>query len=626
MAPISSRAAIASGIATRVDSAVDRASSVLEIFKAIHTAERKLRIDDPRHDLRKYLAMVCCMERYLQILQKAYGPSLEWLEDVIGFLNHNRALDKYSLDKLADELAQSKRLDPYRELMKIDGGGLLNVPLQKLEDEFGRLLAENCNAIDLAAHARSFEISDASGTPEPLVSEVGPAVTLMEGDAINKLLVIADRLKVNGRLEECLQLYIESRVRTVRKSLASLKPEYLHFSTVEALNGLKWEDIHGYLFLWLRDLKAIVRVLMVSERELCNQVFHTLDPPSERVRCFAEIVQESKFTLFFRFAEAVSSTQHRPEALLVGLLDLFKGIEGMKEELDRVFDGCRGTLADLMALQRPLVHNVCRAFWQLVKNVDTHQSQVPSDGGKDFNASFVVNYMGMILRDYKNPMEEALRLQQSSKVAGSIVEASLPSAAHSIMDALGKSLENRATKGYDDPILANMFLMNNYRHVLVRLKECAGLAECLGEDFRMEWKRKVDHNMRGYLRKAWEKVMVHLSREGIHFSSGGRGISRDVLRARMKAFNAAFEEAYRQQCRWVILDPQLRESVQMAVTQLLVPTYHSFVQSYGSLLEEAGPPHRKVIRYSGDTLQNMVGNLFQGKQPHPMSAEQSNSY
>eukprot|EP00250_Pteridium_aquilinum_P012467 c20746_g1_i1 orf=204-2252(-) len=622
IAPIRSRAAIATGLASRVDSALDRATDVLDIFKSIHATERKLRSEDPRHDLRKYLAMVCCMERYLHMLQEAYGPSLEWLEGVIGFLNHTQALDKYSLAKLANELEQSKSLDPHTELMNMNGGGLLNIPLQKLEDEFGRLLVESCAVVDLAVHLKS---PGAPNTPEPLAS-VLPVAALMKQDAIIQLLVIADRLRVNGRLDKCLKLYRAARGRTLKKSMASLKPEYLRQSSVEALNQLKWEDIHNFLYKWLQDFQVIVRVLMASERELCIQVFPTLEPPSERMRLFAEIVEESKFAVLFRFAEEVACTQHRPEALLVGLFDLIRGLENLKEDFNKVFDGFEEALEDFADLHRTLVHNVCRAYWELVKNVETRKSDVPSNGGKDRNASFVVNYMGMLLRDYKDTMELAFRSQHSSKTAGSIVEASVSNAASSIMDALEKSLEDRASRGYRDPLLAHVFLMNNYRHILVRLKECEGLATCLGEDFKVQWRKKVDHNMRSYLKKAWEKVMVHLNREGLHLSSGGRGTSKDIMRSRVRAFNAAFEETYQQQCRWVILDEQLRDSVQLAIIQLLVPAYHSFIQSYGSLLEEGSYPHKKVVKYNGDRLQHLVRDLFEGKEPDILSSEQNLSY
>lgn len=617
MAPIRSRAAYATGLASRVDSALDRASAVLDIFKSIEMTERKLRNEDPRHDLRKYLAMVCCMERYLHMLQDAYGPSLHWLEGVIGYLNQSRAVDKYSISKLRNELEQSKSLDPCAELMSLNNGGLLSIPLRKLENEFGRLLVENCAVVDLSAYANA---SDVTNSPEASAA-TPPVVTLINQDAIIQLLVIADRLRVNGRLDECLHLYKEARGRMVKKSMATLKPEYLRHSSMEALRELKWEDVHRFLYAWLQDFTVVVRVLMASERELCNQVFPTLDPPSKRTRLFGEVVLESKFTVFFRFAEEVACTQYRPEALLVGLLDLIKGVENLKDNISKVFDGCGETLAEFANLHRTLVHNVCKAFWELVKNVESRQSDVPNDGGKDRNASFVVNYMGMLLRDYPATMELAFASQHSSKKAGAIVEATLSSAASSIMDALEKSLEDRASKGYNDPILAHVFLMNNYRHVLVRLKECEGLSKCLGEEFKVQWKKKVDHNMRSYLKKAWEKVMLHLSREGLHMSSGGRGISRDMLRSRLRAFNASFEETYKQQCRWVILDDQLRDSVQLAIIQLLVPAYHSFIQSFGSLLEEGTQPHKRVVKYSGDMLQNTVRDMFEGKPPHSLSSD-----
>lgn len=527
---------------------------------------------------------------------------MDWAEDAIVYLHRSHELDRTSLQKLTDALAQSRGSDPRAELLKINGGPL-NTALRKLEGEFGRLVDENSCPLNLAPYVSA-----------ELDARPSPRVQHFPDDVMAKLLMIMDRLKLNGATRGCLRLYKDARVRTVTKGMSSLSRNYLQHSTPDAISKLKWEQIHEYIYLWVKDLQVIVKVLLTKERELCNQIFSALDP-AERVKCFGKIVEQLNLSPFSLFVEAVARSHQRPEALLVGLLDLFKGFEEINKDASQVFEGVE-TWVQLRESQRALAQNVCRAFWELLKNVEMNQAQVPKDGGKDLNASFVVNYMGMIVRDYGPAMEQALALREIGKR-----QENLSTAMISMMTALQNNLEDRA-RSYDDQVLAHVFLMNNYRHVLIRLKECTGLAECLGEDWRKEWQRKVDQNMLNYRRKAWEKVVTHLSREGLQVSSGGRGASRDVLKSKVLAFNGAFEEAFNKQCKWTVLDPQLREALRVSVSQLLVPPYHSFMQSYAFLLEESGS--RKLIKYSPDMLQDMLGDLFEGKQGRqPSSTDRS---
>ncbi|KAH7298980.1 hypothetical protein KP509_25G067900 [Ceratopteris richardii] len=286
------------------------------------------------------------------------------------------------------------------------------------------------------------------------------------------------------------------------------------------------------------------------------------------------------------------------EALIVGLLDLVRWLENLRRDIDEVFKGCTEILKDIVKAHNLIITNVRRAFWELAKNVETRKSDVPNDG----NATFVVNYMGMLLRDYPDAMDLAFTTQYSTDRRVSTAPESLPRAVNGMMDALVTNLEERASNGYSDPILAHIFLMNNYRHVLVRLKECDGLSNCLGDAFVLEWRTKV---------------LALLSREGL---SSGCNVSKDAA-ARVRLFNSAFEDTYRQQLRWVILEHQLRDTVRLAIINMLVPADHSFINSYGGILDENVHPSKRVVKYTTDALQNMVRDMFQGGQSRPLPSE-----
>ena len=152
MAPIQARASAASALTSQLDAAIASILSVVHIFESIHTIQGKLNAEDPKHDLRKYLAMVCSMERYLQTIRDIYPSSLDSLDEVLDFLVDTKLLDPYSLTMLGDQLEQSKYLNPHQEIIKKDP---LKKALLKLEEEFERLLTESFRVIDLTKHLTS---------------------------------------------------------------------------------------------------------------------------------------------------------------------------------------------------------------------------------------------------------------------------------------------------------------------------------------------------------------------------------------------------------------------------------------------------------------------------------------
>ena len=174
MAPIQARASVVSGLTSQLDAALESILSVVHIFDSIHTIQWTLNAEDPKHDLRKYLAMVCSMERYLQTIRDIYPPSLDSLDDVLDFLVDTKLLDPYSLKILYDLLEQSRCLNPHQEMIKKDP---LKKALLKLEEEFERLLTESFRVIDLSKHLTSS--IGAIGDDETTVQNTAPSLSNM---------------------------------------------------------------------------------------------------------------------------------------------------------------------------------------------------------------------------------------------------------------------------------------------------------------------------------------------------------------------------------------------------------------------------------------------------------------
>lgn len=64
-------------------------------------------------------------------------------------------------------------------------------------------------------------------------------------------------------------------------------------------------------------------------------------------------------------------------------------------------------------------------------------------------------------------------------------------------------------------------------------------------------------------------------------SSSNVSISRANVKERFKTFNIQFEELHQRQSQWTVPDSELRESLRLAVAEVLLPAYRSFIKRFG---------------------------------------------
>uniref|UniRef100_A0A7N2LHJ3 Exocyst subunit Exo70 family protein n=1 Tax=Quercus lobata TaxID=97700 RepID=A0A7N2LHJ3_QUELO len=93
-----------------------------------------------------------------------------------------------------------------------------------------------------------------------------------------------------------------------------------------------------------------------------------------------------------------------------------------------------------------------------------------------------------------------------------------------------------------------------------------------------------------------------LTIQGLTSSGGGSsvggdagnssGVSRALVKDRFKTFNMQFEELHQKQSQWTVPDTELRESLRLAVAEVLLPAYRSFVKRFGPLVESGKNPQK----------------------------------
>lgn len=59
------------------------------------------------------------------------------------------------------------------------------------------------------------------------------------------------------------------------------------------------------------------------------------------------------------------------------------------------------------------------------------------------------------------------------------------------------------------------------------------------------------------------------------------GVSRGTVKDKFKTFNSQFEELHQRQSQWTVPDSELRESLRLAVAEVLLPAYRSFKKRFG---------------------------------------------
>ncbi|CAI9103683.1 OLC1v1002214C1 [Oldenlandia corymbosa var. corymbosa] len=581
-----------SAVGGHINRAVVPATAVLKVFDAIHGLEKSL--FNPQSDLPGYLGVLKRLEEALRFLGENCGMAIQWLADIVEYLEDHKVADGRFIANLKMALEHLRELHVNEEKGCLDGG-LLEAALDRLENEFRRLLTEN--SVPLPMSSSPLPGEQACIAPSPLPVAV-----------IQKLQAILGRLIVNNRLEKCISIYIEVRSLNVRASLRALNLDYLEISVSEFNDVL---SIEGHIAQWGKHLEFAVKHLFEAEYKLCNDVFERLGL-DVWMRCFAKIAAQAGILAFLQFGKTVTESKKDPIKLLK-LLDIFASLNKLRLDFNRLFGG--EACAEIQNLTRDLIKSLiegsCEIFWELSVQVELQrQMPPPPDGSVPKLVVFIADYCNKLLGDdYRPILTQVLVIERSWKHK-KFQERLVTDELLNLMRAVELNLE-KWSKGYEDTVLSYIFLMNNHWHLYKHLKGTK-LGSLLGDSWLREHEQYKDFYSAHFLRESWGKLPTLLSREGLILFSGGRATARDLVKKRLKAFNEAFDEMYKKQSNWVILDRDLREKTCQVIVQAIVPVYRSYMQNYGPLVEQDGSAS-KYAKYTAPSLEKMLNSLFQPK-------------
>ncbi|KAF4358969.1 hypothetical protein CsatB_008636 [Cannabis sativa] len=572
-----------------INRAVGPAAAVLKVFDAVHGLEKSL-LSDPRNDLPGYLSVLKRLEEALRFLSDNCALAIQWLDDIVEYMEDNALADSGYLSSLKKSLKSLREFENAEGKSRLDGG-LLEAALDKLENEFKRLLTEHSVPLPMSSSTGE----QACIAPSPLPVAV-----------IQKLQAILWRLISNDRLDKCISIYVEVRSSNVRASLKALNLDYLDMSISEFNNV---QSIEVYIAQWGKHLEFAVKHLFEAEYKLCNDVFERIGV-DVWMGCFSKIAAQAGILAFLQFGKTVTESKKDPIKLLK-LLDIFASLNKLRLDFNRLFGGA--ACMEIQNLTRDLIKRVidgaAEIFWELFVQVELQRKNPPpQDGNVPKLVSFITDYCNKLLGDgYKPILTQVLVIHRSWKHE-KFQERLLINEVLNIVKAIELNLETWI-KAYEDTTLSNLFAMNNHWHLFKQLRGTQ-LGDLLGDHWFKEHEQFKEYYAAVFLRDSWGKLPSHLSREGLILFSGGRATARDLVKKRLKTFNESFDEMYKKQSNWVIPDKDLREKTCQHIVQAVVPVYRSYMQNYGPLVEQDASSS-KYAKYSVQTLEKMLMSLYQ---------------
>jgi len=324
----------------------------------------------------------------------------------------------------------------------------------------------------------------------------------------------------------------------------------------------------------------------------------------------------SSVIMLLSFGEAIAKSKRSPEKLFV-LLDMYETMRELLPEIEVIFGGKASAemREAALSLTKRLAQTAQDTFGDFEEAVEKDATKTSIlDGTVHPLTSYVINYVKFLF-DYQSTLKQLFQENGNGGPSNS----QLAAATMRIMSALQTNLDGKS-KQYKDPALTQLFLMNNI-HYMVRSVRRSEAKDLLGDDWVQRHRRIVQQHANHYRRNAWGKILQCLTVQGLSSSgSGGLGtdgntsssVSRALLKERFKAFNMQFEELHQRQTQWTVPDNELRESLRLAVAEVLLPAYRQFLKRFGSLLDNGKNP-QKYIKYTAEDLDRMLGEFFEGK-------------
>lgn len=485
---------------------------------------------------------------------------------------------------------------------------LLQQAMFRLEDEFKSLMERGGESLDLTRYSNGINSDDEDDEDDsqipianPIGSDYNIIIDALPSGTINDLHEIAKRMASAGYSKECAQAYSVCRREFLEESICRLG---IHkFSTADKM---AWSNLEEEIERWIKAVNVALRILLPSERRLCDRVFFNLSALSHL--SFIDVSRPSTLELL-HFADAVAIGSRAPERLYK-VLDLFEALRDLIPDFQALFSDDHYSLLlfnEAVNVWKRLGEAIRGIFMELENLIrrDPAKAAVPG-GGIHPITRYVMNYIRVACQS-RQTLEQVFEESIAPPVDRPPSSSSPLSVQMAwMMELLESNLEAKS-KIYKDPALASVFMMNNGRYIVHKVKD-SELGSLLGDDWIRKHAAKVRQYHVNYQRNSWSKVLGVLKLDSTSLSPN---VASKTMKEKLKLFNVYFDEICKTQSTWVIVDVQLREELRASVAGSLTPAYRNFIGRLQTS-PDVGRQTDKHVKYSDEDLEARINDLFRG--------------
>ncbi|TKY46280.1 Exocyst complex component EXO70B1 [Spatholobus suberectus] len=535
------------------------------------------------------------------------------------------------------EHAQSQRSEEQEDKDRVKGetdflinglGAIQQRAMSFLEEEFRSLMEEsrNQNKPDPKWKQPVAEASESEPPAEAVMDFPGFAE-----ETVANLSKIAKEMILGGYENECCQVYAVSRRHAFEEGLHKLLG-YEKLS-VDEVQKMQWEPLEREIPTWINAWKECAAVWFPGEWRLAESVF--ADKADTGASLYGDLSRRIAVQLF-NFVESVAMTKRAGEKLFK-FLDMYETLRDVIPNMENLFPDdtiVREIKAEATSAKCRLGEAAVLIFCDLENSIKSETGKTPVAGGAVHPLTrYIMNYLRLAC-EYKDTLEEVFKehskIERSDSTSRPHYEGEESKAKNQtnkekvspfaaqlmrVMELLDSNLEGKA-KLYKEVALSCIFMMNNGRYIVQKIKGSAEIYEVMGET----WCRKRSTELRTYHKnyqiETWGKILSFLSPKGLN--DNGK-VQKPVLKERFKSFNAAFEEIHKTQSAWVVSDEQLQSELRVSISALVIPAYRSFLGRFSQYLDP-GRQTEKYIKYQAEDVETYIDELFDGNPHHPGAA------
>ncbi|KGN51078.1 exocyst complex component EXO70B1 [Cucumis sativus] len=488
-----------------------------------------------------------------------------------------------------------------------------------LEEEFRFFLEESRNSdSDPATDTKGKQEQDRCAFPEAESDQLQfPGYSK---EIVNYLNKIAKRMISGGYESECCQVYMVARRNIIEDALLKLGFEKHSIDDIQKMN---WESMEREIATWIKTIKQCATILFSGEQNLTESVFSSYPPISASL--FSNLTRGIVIQLL-NFSEGVAMTKRSAEKLFK-LLDMYEALRDMVPKMETLFpeESANELKTETTTARTRLGEAAICIFCDLENSIKADTGKTPVPGGAVHPLTrYTINYLKYAC-EYRNTLEQIFKEHSKIERADSTSRPHFegeqapnynPSADNQspfsvelmrVMELLDSNLEAKS-KLYRDIALSSIFMMNNGRYILQKIKGSADIHELVGDS----WYRKRSSDLRqyhkNYQRETWGKLLGCLNHEGL--TVHGK-VVKPVLKERFKGFNALFEEIHKTQSSWIISDEQLQSELRVSISAVMIPAYRSFLARFSQYLDP-GRQTEKYIKFQPEDIETYIDDLFDG--------------